>query len=89
MNLRHILTALLTVFVINFCSGSATANGLYFGINLALVSGPQREPFIQGFSISPFPFPGLQIGYDIAYGTNSLGVRLSLNYFIFGSIAVD
>lgn len=86
MNLRRILTALLAVFIIDLCSVSATANGLYFGVNFALVSGPQREPFIQGFSVSPLPFPGLQIGYD---GANSIGVRLSLNYFIFGAIALD
>lgn len=89
MMLRPILTAFLAVFVLNLCASPAAASGLYFGINLALVSGPQREPFIRGFSVSPLPFPGVHIGYDVADGANSFGARLSLNYFIFGSVALD
>ena len=89
MNPRRVLIAFLAVLVINLCTGSASASGPYFGINLVLVGGPQREPFIRGFSVSPLPFPGLQIGYDVTNGANSVGARLSLNYFIFGSIALD
>ena len=90
MNLRRAITALLAVLGIAFaCSSPASAGGLYFGINLELVGGPQREPFISGFSILPLPFPGAQIGYDFGEGTSGFGARLSFNYFIFGQLALD
>jgi hypothetical protein len=88
--LKRSLVALLTVLGIALtCSSPANAGGLYFGINLEVIGGPQREPFIKGFSITPLPIPGVQIGYDIDDGANAFGARLSLSFVFFGQIALD
>ena len=90
MSLRRVTTALIAILSIVFaCSSPANAGGLYFGINLEIVGGPQREPYIKGFSITPLPIPGVQIGYDVDDGANSFGGRLSLNFAILGQIALD
>ncbi len=89
-NLKRSTLALLTFLGMAFAfSSNANAGGLYFGINLEVVGGPQREPYIKGFSITPLPIPGVQIGYDVDDGANSFGGRLSLNFAILGQIALD
>jgi hypothetical protein len=90
MNFKRFALALFAVLGLTLAlSSPANAGGLYFGINLEVVGGPQREPFIKGFSITPIPIPGVQIGYDIDDGANAFGARLSLSFAIFGQIALD
>ena len=90
MNLRRAITALLAILGIAFaCSSPASAGGLYFGINLELVGGPQDLQFDKSFRIAPLPIPGVQIGYDFGDGTDGFGARVSFNFFIIGQIALD
>ena len=89
-NLKRSALALIAILGLTLaCSSPASAGGLYFGINLELIGGPQDLQFGKDFRFAPLPIPGVQIGYDFGDGADTFGARVSFNFFIIGQIALD
>jgi hypothetical protein len=91
MNLKRSLIATIIVLsaTLGF-SGSASAGGLYFGINLEMLAGNQDNTSgSTEFRLFALPLPGIEAGYDFGDALEGFGARLSINFLLIRTVSLD
>lgn len=91
VNLKRSLIVVIIMLSASFgFSGTASASGVYFGINLEILAGNQgNNSGPVGFQIIPIPLPGIEAGYDFGDALEGFGARLSLNFLIVRTVSLD